>query len=50
MARRCDDPDAAAKGGLLDWWYDGGKQVVPLALDTPEGANQPIVGSPRPPI
>ena len=25
--------DAAARGGLLDWWYDGGKSRVPLDLD-----------------
>ena len=26
------EPAAAALGGLLDWWYDGGKTAVPLAL------------------
>src|SRR6478736_5514758 len=25
--------DAAARGGLLDWWYDGGKVRLPLDLD-----------------
>ncbi len=28
---------AAARGGLLDWWYDGGKQRAPVDLDTEEG-------------
>lgn len=32
------DPGAAARGALLDWWYEGGKRLVPLALDTPAGA------------
>jgi benzylsuccinate CoA-transferase BbsE subunit len=34
------DPDAAAAGGLLDWWYDGGKARVdggPLDLHTDAG-------------
>jgi crotonobetainyl-CoA:carnitine CoA-transferase CaiB-like acyl-CoA transferase len=31
------DPAAAARGGLLDWWYDGGKRRVPLDLATDEG-------------
>ena len=31
-ARRWATPPAAARGGLLDWWYDGGKQRVPLDL------------------
>ncbi|HEV3226293.1 MAG TPA: CoA transferase, partial [Acidimicrobiales bacterium] len=26
-------PDAAARGGLLDWWYDGGKHRIHLDLD-----------------
>ena len=26
-------PDAAARGGLLDWWYDGGKERARLDLD-----------------
>src|SRR5438034_4030665 len=30
-------PEAAALGGLLDWWYDGGKQRVDLDLDTDAG-------------
>ena len=30
--------DAAARGGLLDWWYDGGK--TRLALDLDRGADQ----------
>ena len=29
------DATAAQRGGLLDWWYDGGKQLVPLRLDDP---------------
>jgi crotonobetainyl-CoA:carnitine CoA-transferase CaiB-like acyl-CoA transferase len=29
--------DAAARGGLLDWWYDGGKQRLPLDLAEPAG-------------
>src|ERR1700716_3911425 len=31
------DPDGAARGGLLDWWYDGAKQRVALDLTTSEG-------------
>jgi len=30
-------PDAAAGGGLLDWWYDGGKARIDSDLDTEEG-------------
>src|SRR4051794_10091131 len=30
-------PEAAARGGLLDWWYDGGKQRVVVDLDTDAG-------------
>jgi len=29
--------DAASRGGLLDWWYDGGKQPLALDLDRDEG-------------
>ena len=29
--------DAAAVGGLLDWWYDGGKQRVDIDLATTTG-------------
>ena len=29
----------AAGAGLYDWWYDGGKRVVPLDLATPAGAD-----------
>lgn len=32
------DPAAAARGGLLDWWYESGKRRVPLDLTTSEGA------------
>ena len=28
---------AAGRGGVLDWWYDGGKTLVELDLDTSEG-------------
>src|SRR3954453_1901804 len=31
------DAGAAARGGLLDWWYDGGKQRVALDLTTEGG-------------
>jgi crotonobetainyl-CoA:carnitine CoA-transferase CaiB-like acyl-CoA transferase len=31
-------PDAAARGGLLDWWYDGSKRRVELDLDSETGA------------
>jgi len=31
------DPDAAARGGVLDWWYDGGKRLHPIDLDTDAG-------------
>jgi crotonobetainyl-CoA:carnitine CoA-transferase CaiB-like acyl-CoA transferase len=34
------DAAAAARGGLLDWWYDGGKRKVPLDLSTPLGQDQ----------
>ncbi len=30
---------AAAGAGLLDWWYDGGKSLLPLDVDTPAGAD-----------
>jgi crotonobetainyl-CoA:carnitine CoA-transferase CaiB-like acyl-CoA transferase len=33
------DPAAAARGGLVDWWYEAGKRLVPLALDTAAGAD-----------
>ena len=29
--------DAASRGGLLDWWYDGGKQRISIDLDRDEG-------------
>jgi crotonobetainyl-CoA:carnitine CoA-transferase CaiB-like acyl-CoA transferase len=32
-------PDAAARGGLLDWWYDGGKARADVDLDTSEGVD-----------
>ena len=31
------DAAAAARGGLLDWWYDGGKRKVPVDLSTASG-------------
>ena len=31
------DAGVAARGGLLDWWYDGGQRKVPLDLSTPSG-------------
>jgi crotonobetainyl-CoA:carnitine CoA-transferase CaiB-like acyl-CoA transferase len=31
------DAGPAARGGLLDWWYDGGKRRVPLDLGTDAG-------------
>lgn len=30
---------ATAGAGLLHWWYDGGKSIVPLDLTTPDGAD-----------
>lgn len=33
------DPEAAARGALLDWWFDAGKRAVPLNLETVEGAH-----------
>lgn len=30
-------PDAAARGGLLDWWYDGGKIALDVDLDREDG-------------
>ena len=32
-------PEAAARGALLDWWYEAGKRLLPLRLETPEGAS-----------
>src|SRR5262245_4648714 len=32
--------EAGKSGGLLDWWYDGGKQRVHLDLDSPEGQRE----------
>ncbi len=32
------EPDAAARGGLLDWWYDGSKRRVALDLDSDGGS------------
>jgi crotonobetainyl-CoA:carnitine CoA-transferase CaiB-like acyl-CoA transferase len=29
------DAPAAARGGLLDWWYEAGKRLVPLRFDAP---------------
>jgi crotonobetainyl-CoA:carnitine CoA-transferase CaiB-like acyl-CoA transferase len=31
------DADVAARGGLLDWWYDGGKRKLDLDLATEDG-------------
>ena len=31
---------AAARGGLLDWWYDCGKQMVGIDLSTGGGQNE----------
>src|SRR5262245_13739947 len=31
------DPVVAARGGLLDWWYDGGKRRHVVDLDSEEG-------------
>ena len=31
---------AAERGGLLDWWYDGGKQRLEIDLDTTAGQSQ----------
>jgi crotonobetainyl-CoA:carnitine CoA-transferase CaiB-like acyl-CoA transferase len=31
------DAGAASRGGLLDWWYDGGKRRVPIDFATAEG-------------
>lgn len=31
------DPVAAARGGVLDWWYDGGKRAHPLDLASEAG-------------
>lgn len=33
------EPDAASHGGVLDWWYDGGKRQHLLDLDTAAGQN-----------
>jgi crotonobetainyl-CoA:carnitine CoA-transferase CaiB-like acyl-CoA transferase len=32
-------PAASARGGLLDWWLDASKRVVPLSLETQQGAD-----------
>ncbi len=34
------DPRAARRGGVLDWWYDGGKRRRLLDLDSPAGRDQ----------
>jgi crotonobetainyl-CoA:carnitine CoA-transferase CaiB-like acyl-CoA transferase len=31
------DPEAAQRGGVLDWWYDGGKRRHPLDLESSGG-------------
>jgi crotonobetainyl-CoA:carnitine CoA-transferase CaiB-like acyl-CoA transferase len=31
------DAASAERGGLLDWWYDGGKRRVPIDLGSPSG-------------
>jgi len=31
------DPGAAARGGVLDWWFDGGKRRVEADIDTDPG-------------
>ena len=31
------DAALAARGGLLDWWNEGGKHAVDIDLRTPEG-------------
>ena len=33
------DPAVAARGGLLDWWFDGGKDVVVDDLASEAGRN-----------
>ncbi|HEU0042260.1 MAG TPA: CoA transferase, partial [Jiangellaceae bacterium] len=33
------DPAVAARGGLLDWWFDGGKDVVPDDLTSEAARN-----------
>jgi benzylsuccinate CoA-transferase BbsE subunit/naphthyl-2-methylsuccinate CoA transferase subunit len=32
-----EDPTVAARGGLLDWWFDGGTRWVDIDLDTEDG-------------
>jgi crotonobetainyl-CoA:carnitine CoA-transferase CaiB-like acyl-CoA transferase len=32
--------EAGKPGGLLDWWYDGGKQRFALDLDSPDGQRE----------
>jgi crotonobetainyl-CoA:carnitine CoA-transferase CaiB-like acyl-CoA transferase len=31
------DADVAARGGLLDWWFEGGKRWVDVDLGSPDG-------------
>jgi crotonobetainyl-CoA:carnitine CoA-transferase CaiB-like acyl-CoA transferase len=31
--------EAAARGALLDWWYEAGKRLLPLQLETTAGAS-----------
>ena len=38
--------DLARRGGVLDWWYDGGKQRISVDLDRDEG-RATIAVSPR---
>ena len=33
------NPEAVARGGLLDWWYDAGKQSMPLDLASAAGVD-----------
>src|SRR2546423_1627061 len=33
--REMADAAMRGRGGLLDWWYDGGKEAAPLQLDVP---------------
>ena len=35
-------PEASARGGLLDWWYDGGKARVDLDLDEAAHVTQAV--------
>ena len=43
------DPAVAARGGLLDWWFDGGKDIVARRCGERRPDRPPIDASPSAP-